>query len=277
MDVRHCALSLVGEPIMYPRINEFVRLLHDRGISSFLVTNAQFPQELVQLGPVTQLYLSIDAPTRSQLEAVDRPIFEDFWERFLACIDATATRPERTVFRLTLVNGWNVDEVDAYADLVVRGKPDFVEIKGVTYAGKGDTSPLTIKNCPFHEEVASFAQDLASRISSKGIPFAVASEHAHSCSVLLANEAFRVDGRWHTWIDYSRFAELAQSGRDAIRATEYAAPAPEWATFRPDVVDGGFDPGETRVAPRGSKRTRQVAHQLRDSAAGGLPPGASGA
>jgi tRNA wybutosine-synthesizing protein 1 len=34
--VRHCALSLVGEPIMYPRINELVRHLHSRAISTFL-------------------------------------------------------------------------------------------------------------------------------------------------------------------------------------------------------------------------------------------------
>jgi len=43
---RHCALSLVGEPIMYPRINEFVELLHSKQISSFLVTNAQFPDAI---------------------------------------------------------------------------------------------------------------------------------------------------------------------------------------------------------------------------------------
>jgi len=43
---RHCALSLVGEPIMYPQINAFVRLLHSKGISSFLVTNAQFPDAI---------------------------------------------------------------------------------------------------------------------------------------------------------------------------------------------------------------------------------------
>ena len=41
MDPRHCALSLVGEPIMYPHINELVGLLHARRISTFLVTNAQ--------------------------------------------------------------------------------------------------------------------------------------------------------------------------------------------------------------------------------------------
>ena len=39
--VRHCALSLVGEPIMYPEINALVGLLHARAISTFLVTNAQ--------------------------------------------------------------------------------------------------------------------------------------------------------------------------------------------------------------------------------------------
>lgn len=43
---KHCALSLVGEPIMYPEINTLVRLLHEREISTFLVTNAQFPDAI---------------------------------------------------------------------------------------------------------------------------------------------------------------------------------------------------------------------------------------
>lgn len=46
MKVRHCALSLVGEPIMYPRINTLISELHARRISSFLVTNAQFPNRI---------------------------------------------------------------------------------------------------------------------------------------------------------------------------------------------------------------------------------------
>jgi tRNA wybutosine-synthesizing protein 1 len=45
--IRHCALSLVGEPIIYPHINQFVDLLHSKKISSFLVTNAQFPDKIV--------------------------------------------------------------------------------------------------------------------------------------------------------------------------------------------------------------------------------------
>ncbi|KTF91322.1 hypothetical protein cypCar_00017550 [Cyprinus carpio] len=46
LTVKHCALSLLGEPIMYPDINSFLRLLHQQNISSFLVTNAQFPEEI---------------------------------------------------------------------------------------------------------------------------------------------------------------------------------------------------------------------------------------
>lgn len=46
MAVKHCALSLVGEPIMYPEINRLLKLLHHREISSFIVTNAQFPEEI---------------------------------------------------------------------------------------------------------------------------------------------------------------------------------------------------------------------------------------
>lgn len=52
---RHCALSLVGEPIMYPEINSLADELHRRRISTFLVTNAQFPEKIKELKPVTQV------------------------------------------------------------------------------------------------------------------------------------------------------------------------------------------------------------------------------
>ena len=42
---------------MYPRINEMIRELHRRKISSFLVTNAQFPERIEQLEPVTQVLI----------------------------------------------------------------------------------------------------------------------------------------------------------------------------------------------------------------------------
>lgn len=49
----HVALSLVGEPIMYPKINELITLMHEKQMSTFVVNNAQFPDELKKLQPVT--------------------------------------------------------------------------------------------------------------------------------------------------------------------------------------------------------------------------------
>ncbi|XP_072248029.1 S-adenosyl-L-methionine-dependent tRNA 4-demethylwyosine synthase TYW1 isoform X2 [Leuresthes tenuis] len=91
--VKHCALSLVGEPIMYPEINTFIRLLHRHHISSFLVTNAQFPEEIRSLVPVTQLYVSVDASTKDSLKKIDRPLFKDFWPRFLDSLRALGEKP----------------------------------------------------------------------------------------------------------------------------------------------------------------------------------------
>ena len=136
---------------------------------------------------MTQLYVSVDASTEQSLKKIDRPLFKDFWPRFLnslralsekvhtyctcstlmgilyvvwicsgmcelACINAclvlahyiicnlpshgpvplTCLLPpqgQRTVYRLTLVKEWNTEELDAYAELVGVGKPDFIEVK----------------------------------------------------------------------------------------------------------------------------------------------------
>lgn len=36
---------------------------------------------------------------------------------------------QRTVYRLTLVKAWNVEEMQAYAELIALGQPDFIEVK----------------------------------------------------------------------------------------------------------------------------------------------------
>ena len=129
---RHCALSLVGEPIMYPRISEFCDELHRRSISSFLVNNGQFPECIEKLRPITQLYLSVDAANEADMKRLDRPIFQDFWRRFNDSVDLMRCKHGRTVFRMTLIKGWNMDDLDGYVDAVVRGFPDFIELKQVT-------------------------------------------------------------------------------------------------------------------------------------------------
>lgn len=38
--------------------------------------------------PVTQLYVSVDASTKDSLKKIDRPLFKDFWQRFLDSLRA---------------------------------------------------------------------------------------------------------------------------------------------------------------------------------------------
>lgn len=237
----HCALSLVGEPIMYPRINDLVSELHSRGMSTFLVTNAQFPDAMRAMKPVTQMYVSIDAATKESLKAVDRPLFADFWERFLECLTILREFGQRTVYRLTLVSGWNMNEVDKYAELLNLGEPDFIEIKGVTYCGSSGASSLTMKNVPYHDEVCAFGEAIC---GASGGRYALACEHAHSCCILLARvDRFLIDGIWHTWIDYARFQELVAQGQP-FTAADYMAPTPLWAVY--GAPEAGFDPKEER-------------------------------
>ncbi|XP_036858389.1 S-adenosyl-L-methionine-dependent tRNA 4-demethylwyosine synthase TYW1 isoform X1 [Manis javanica] len=245
MMVKHCALSLVGEPIMYPEINRFLKLLHECKISSFLVTNAQFPVEIRNLKPVTQLYVSVDASTKDSLKKIDRPLFKDFWQRFLDSLKALAAKQQRTVYRLTLVKAWNVDELQAYAELVFLGSPDFIEVKGVTYCGESSASSLTMANMPWHEEVVHFVRELVDLIPD----YEIACEHEHSNCLLIAHKKFKIDSEWWTWIDYDRFQELIQeyedsSGSKTFSAKDYMAKTPHWALF--GANERGFDPKDTR-------------------------------
>lgn len=242
MNVKHCALSLVGEPIIYPEINRFVGILHEKHISTFMVTNAQFPDRIHQLAPVTQLYVSIDAATKDELKRIDRPIFDDFWERMLDCVKEIGLKRQRTVFRLTLVNGYNVENIAEYAQLVRMGKPDFVEVKGVTFCGASEASDLTMKHVPYHHEVVRFCEALCQELGED--VYGIACEHEHSCCMLMAKQQFKIDGVWHTWIDYAKFFELIESGRTDFTSLEYAAPTPSWAVFQ--SKEHGFDPAETR-------------------------------
>ena len=39
-----------------------------------------------------QLYVSVDAATKDSLKAIDRPLFGDFWERFIVSISFLKTK-----------------------------------------------------------------------------------------------------------------------------------------------------------------------------------------
>jgi wyosine [tRNA(Phe)-imidazoG37] synthetase (radical SAM superfamily) len=63
---------------------------------------------------VTQLYVSVDASTKASLKKIDRPLFSDFWERFLDSLRALAEKVK--------ISGeaWNFRKVIAQPKVITR-------------------------------------------------------------------------------------------------------------------------------------------------------------
>lgn len=197
--VGHVALSLTGEPITYPKMNELCKEFHARHISTFIVTNAQYPEAIKRLNTVTQLYLSLDAPNKEILKEIDKPLFTDYWKRYIKSIEETAKKKYRTAARLTIVKGVNDVEPENYAKLVKKGKFDFVEIKGYMFVGES-RQRLKQENMPEHEYVKEFGLKILEHLPG----FELASEHHPSRVILLARKKYHKK----TWIDYEKFFKL---------------------------------------------------------------------
>lgn len=59
----------------------------------------------------------------------------------------------------------------------------------------------------------------------------------------MAKRKFKIEGTWHTWIDYEKFHDLVASNKP-FSSMDYIAPTPDWAIYGDDRQ--GFDPAETR-------------------------------
>eukprot|EP01012_Entosiphon_sulcatum_P021162 TRINITY_DN25956_c1_g2_i1.p1 TRINITY_DN25956_c1_g2~~TRINITY_DN25956_c1_g2_i1.p1 ORF type:complete len:846 (-),score=66.12 TRINITY_DN25956_c1_g2_i1:845-3355(-) len=239
--VRYCDFSLVGEPILYPLINQLIDHMHQRQIATFLYTNGQFPEKLEALRTVAQLVISVDSATPEDMEKITRPLFPDAWGRFIKSLEVFAARTDRKVLRLTVIKGWNDEGLDKYASLVSIGHPDFIEVKGVIYCGKTEGNQLSLDtNIPQHDELVAFAKALCSKLNNE---YDVACEHEHSSCVLVAHKRFKIDGAWHTWLDVNRYLYLLTTGRP-FTAVDYCCRTPAWALL--DSEAHGMDPSEVR-------------------------------
>ncbi|HLC77971.1 MAG TPA: 4-demethylwyosine synthase TYW1 [Candidatus Nanoarchaeia archaeon] len=218
--VRHVALSLTGEPITYPRINELINLFNKRGISTFLVTNAQYPESIKNLSPVTQLYISLDAPEKPLLEEIDKPLFKDYWERLQQSLDYLSQKKQRTTIRLTMIRGLNMVNPQAYAEMIKKGNPDFIEVKAYMHVG-ASVNRLNRSCMPSHDEVVDFSVSLLPFLEE----YEIVTDHRPSWVVLLAKKKFKKSGVWYTWIDFNKYFGLVNSGKDPL-TEEYLSETP---------------------------------------------------
>ena len=194
----HYAISLSGEPTMYPKLPQLIKYL--RGLrptkSIFLVTNGQEPEMLQRLvdenALPTQLYLSTNASNKKMFYRINHPKQKDAWERWCRSLRLLGSADTRTVLRLTMIRGYNNDQilVDEFAKMMSQGDPHFIELKSYMHIGMS-TQRLEKNNMLEMHEVRNFAEKLCNKLAG----FKFMDESEISRIVVLQNNK-RYTSRW---------------------------------------------------------------------------------
>jgi len=194
----HYAISLSGEPTMYPKLPQLVKYLRTLAAtkSIFLVTNGQEPDMLRRLvkedALPTQVYLSTNASNKKMFSQINRPRHKDAWERWLDSLRLLSEMNTRTVLRMTIIRGYNSDDnfIEEFAGLMAQGNPHFIELKSYMHVGMS-TQRLEKGDMLEMHEVRHFADELVLRMPA----FGVMDESEISRIVVLQNKNRHVD-RW---------------------------------------------------------------------------------
>ncbi len=135
----HAAISLDGEPMLFPLISDFVKEFKDRNMTTFIVTNGTLPERIKSLSIYpSQLYITLPAPNEQIYKKVCRPMIKNGWDNIMDSMNLIESLSCRTVVRLTAVRGLNIDDryIDEYIKIVEKSNPNFFEIKGFTLQAK---------------------------------------------------------------------------------------------------------------------------------------------
>ena len=194
----HYAISLSGEPTMYPKLPQLIKYLNSLKTtkSIFLVTNGQEPDMLKKLAEEgalpTQLYLSTNASNKKMFYRINRPRRKDAWERWWKSLRFLATANTRTVLRMTMIRGYNDTNnlVNEFAEMMSQGNPHFIELKSYMHIGMS-TKRLEKNNMLEMDEIRSFARKLSDNMPG----FSIMDESEISRIVVLQNLK-RYTSRW---------------------------------------------------------------------------------
>ncbi len=163
LEPRHVAISLTGEPLLYPRLGELIREYHRRGLTTFLVTHGVRPDVLASLEEEpSQLYISLEAWSKEKYLEFNRPIVPRAWDLVMETIDLIPSFKSPTVFRITIVKGFNdnMEAIKGFKKIIEHGNPTYVEVKAYMYMGysRGRLKP---DNMPSHGEIREIARKIA--------------------------------------------------------------------------------------------------------------------
>ena len=182
LNPNQAAISLSGEPTLYPLLGELIEEFHRRKFTSFLVSNGLHPEVLEKIALPTQLYVSLEAPSKELFKRLDRPLIKNAWNRFKKTLALLPSLETRKAIRLTAVKGFNMQNEKEFAKMIEKADPDFLEIKGYMFVGYS-RQRLKIENMPLHSDVMSFAEKI-----NKHLNYTFSGESQESRVVLLSSE-----------------------------------------------------------------------------------------
>lgn len=160
---RHVAISLAGEPTLYPHLSELITGFHQRVFTTFLVSNGTVPEALTKLtAEPTQLYVSLCAYDEPTFLKTCRPQVPKAWDKLNQTLDALPSFRCPTVLRVTLARHVNLSHPEEYARLIKKANPTYVEPKAYMYVGFSRLR-LGFENMPSHQEIRDFAAKLADK------------------------------------------------------------------------------------------------------------------
>jgi len=182
LEPKHVAISLDGEPMLYPKISELIEEFHKNGMTTFLVTNGTFPERIEVLKTLpTQLYISLSSNSKEMFEMVQRPLVPNAWEKLNKTLELLPQIKTRRVIRLTMVKNLNMIEPEKYAKLIEKALPDFVEVKaGMAVGFARLQNRIKYEDMPLHKEIKEFSEKLANSLEYK-----IADEKKNSRVILL--------------------------------------------------------------------------------------------
>ncbi|MDD5474146.1 MAG: 4-demethylwyosine synthase TYW1 [Candidatus Methanoperedens sp.] len=180
---KHVAISLSGEPTLYPYLPELIEEFHKNEHTTFVVTNGTNPEMVEKLNP-TQLYISLNAPDKSIYEKVCSPA-GDTWENIQQSLEVMKGSKSRTAVRITLTKGVNMVNPEGFASIIRLAEPDYVELKAYMHLGFS-RKRLSLDNMPSHEEVRDF-----SKLVAKALGYCIADEAENSRVVLLSKDGVK--------------------------------------------------------------------------------------
>ena len=188
MNPQHVAISLDGEPTLYPKLAELVKEYKGKNFSTFVVSNGLMPDRVEKLmqEPPTQIYISVDAPNELLFNIIDRPIIKNAWQGLMKTLSLLPKfkQKTRTVLRFTLIKGMNMVNPEEWGNIIKMSEPMFVEVKAYMWVGMS-RERLEQENMPLHNEIKEFAAEITNYCGYK-----IIDEHEPSRVVLLMKEDF---------------------------------------------------------------------------------------